>query len=219
MSLVSHFSHLSCLLSLMSLMSLVSHVSHVSHVSCVMSLVSSLMSLLSCLASHVSLLSSLSSLSSLLSHLSHLSCLMSLACLLCRHTSTCRQHKKGQMHQKTWSLCHHTCRNSWCNECGACTCDHGDFFDKQTISLNSLPDTPRPMHTHTHTQIHLANIGGTCSLNVTVCCLSSAPSTNCMLPIFCPLHELCVAYLLLPPQTVCCLSSAPSLLSGVRECL
>jgi len=48
-------------------------------------------------------------------------------------------------------LCHHTRRNSQCNECGACTYNYDEFFDEQKISLNSMPDTPPPMHTHTHT--------------------------------------------------------------------
>jgi len=66
---------------------------------------------------------------------------------------------------------------------------YDDFFDKQTISLNSLPDTPPSINTHTHTQIQLANVGGRCSMNVRVCSLSSAPS---LLVRVCLSEFLCV---------------------------
>ena len=57
------------------------------------------------------------------------------------------------------------------------------------ISLNSLPHTPPPFHTHAHTQIYMASIRGRCIMNMTVYCLIS---TTSLLAGVCISEFLCV---------------------------
>ena len=128
----------------------------------------------------MSLISHLSSLISLVSLMPHVSYLSRVSCVYIHPLADNR--RKGRCIRR-----HDTSATTPAATAGATSV--GRAHMTMMISLNSLPDTPPPINTHAHTQLYIASIGGRCSMNVTVCCLSSASS---LLAGVCLSEFLCV---------------------------